>query len=122
MRPANHRGLADAGMPQQDFLDLARIDVAAAGNDQVLGPVLEGEEPVGVETTVVAGMQPSTAQRIAARRLVPPITPHNHVAAADDLTGLADGEAPILTVDHADLDVGARHARRAEPLEPPRMR
>src|SRR5262249_47979836 len=105
------RGLADARMPQQDFLDLARIDVAAAGNDQVLGPVLEGEKPVGVEAADVAGMQPSSAQRIAARCLVPPITPHDHVAAADDLAGLADGELPILAIDHANPDAGARYAR-----------
>src|SRR5262249_39585661 len=34
---ADHRDFAHAGMAQQHLLDLARIDVAAARNDEVLG-------------------------------------------------------------------------------------
>src|SRR6202030_1560717 len=35
VRPADHRYFADLIVREQDFLDLARIDVGAAGNDYV---------------------------------------------------------------------------------------
>ena len=49
MRAADHRHLEHAGMAQQHFFDLARINVAAAADDQVLGAVLQGEKTLVVE-------------------------------------------------------------------------
>src|SRR6266700_7583103 len=39
MRAAHHRAFGDGGMEVQHVLDLARIDVGAAGDDHVLGAV-----------------------------------------------------------------------------------
>src|SRR4029077_1548162 len=40
VRAADDRPLGDRGMAQHHLLDLARIDVGAAGDDQVLGAIL----------------------------------------------------------------------------------
>jgi hypothetical protein len=45
-RPPDHRHLGDRRVLQQHFLDLARIDVAAAADDHVLGAVLQRQEAV----------------------------------------------------------------------------
>src|SRR5689334_20110310 len=39
VRPADHRAFGDGRMAEQHFLDLARIDVRAAGDDHVLRAV-----------------------------------------------------------------------------------
>src|SRR5580692_9576222 len=64
MRPADHRRLDDIGMAQQNLLDLARIDVAAAADDHVLRPVAQRDEPVRVHAAEIAGMEPAAAQRL----------------------------------------------------------
>ena len=65
VRAADDRNLEHAGMAQQHFLDLARIDVAAAADDQVLGAVLQGEKTLVVEGAHIAGVQPAAAQASA---------------------------------------------------------
>ena len=66
VRPADDRALGDRGVAQQHFLDLARIDVRAAGDDHVLRAVADGEEAVRVQAADVAGVQPAAAQRLRA--------------------------------------------------------
>src|SRR5215210_3104728 len=80
--------------------NLARIDVGAAGNDQILGAVLEGEITVSVESADVAGMQPPAAQRLRARLRIAPIAGHDDVAAAEDFAELANRQHAILRVRH----------------------
>ena len=60
---ADHRHLGHAGRRQQHLLDLARIDVGAAADQQVLAAVLQGEEAVVVQAADVAGPEPAVAQR-----------------------------------------------------------
>src|SRR5712691_13316130 len=55
VRPADHRGFAYILVLEQHFLDLPRVDVGAAGDDHVLGAVLEREIALGVERADVAG-------------------------------------------------------------------
>ena len=46
-----------------DLLDLARIDVASAADDDVLAAVLEPEEAAGPEHTDIPGVQPAVHNR-----------------------------------------------------------
>src|SRR5205814_7922687 len=121
VRAAHDGDLSYGRVRQQYLLDLARVDIAATGDYQVFGAVFQRKKTVGIEAADVARVQPAAAQRIAARGLVAPIAGHDDVAATDNLASLADGQVAILTVDHADFHVGARQARRAQPLEPARM-
>src|ERR1700682_6312017 len=78
--PADHRYFADFLVREQNFLDLARINVGAAGNDHVLGAVLQREIALGVEDADVAGVQPAVFERRLARLRILPIARHHHVA------------------------------------------
>src|SRR5688500_20257912 len=57
------RRLGDGGMRVEDLLHLARVDVEAAADDEVLLALDDVEEVVGVEAADVAGVQPAVAQR-----------------------------------------------------------
>src|SRR5256885_7701499 len=91
MRPPDHRGFAHIGVLEQHLLDLARINVGAARNDHVLGTVLQGQIAFGIEHADVAGVQPAAAHRLRARLRIAPVAGHYDIAAAENLTGLADG-------------------------------
>ena len=60
---ADHRHLGHAGRRQQHLLDLARVDVGAAADQQVLAAVLQGQEAILVQAADVAGPEPAVAQR-----------------------------------------------------------
>jgi hypothetical protein len=51
-------------MPQQYLLDLARVDIAAAADDHILGPVAQGQKPILVKAAEIAGVQPAAAQSL----------------------------------------------------------
>src|SRR5262245_14899260 len=85
--------LAHPRVPEQHLLDLARIDVGAAGDDDVLGAVLERQIAVGVEGAEVAGVQPAIAQGVGGSRRILPIAGHHHVAATENFAALAPGRA-----------------------------
>src|SRR6516225_4624072 len=80
--PANHRHLADEGVLKQDLVDLARINIGAARNDDVLRPVFKCEITVAVERTDVAGVQPSVFERRGRSLGVAPIAGHDDVTTA----------------------------------------
>src|SRR5580704_6822725 len=80
--------LADAGVGEQDLLDLSRIQVVTAADDQVLGAVDDEVEAVLVPVADVARVQPAAGQR-ARRRLRPvPVALHDVVAPDLDLPEL----------------------------------
>ncbi len=88
---------------------------------QILGPVVQREEALGVEAADVAGVQPPAAQRLGGGLRLVPVAGHHHVATHDDLAGLAGRERVVGIVDDAHLDVGARHADAVHVLTPPRI-
>ena len=45
IRDTEHLGVGDGGMSEQEFLDLARIDVLSAADDHVLAPAGDGDVP-----------------------------------------------------------------------------
>src|ERR1700683_3083987 len=81
MRTADDMHFQHARVTQQNFLDLARIDVAAAADDHVLGAILQREEAFFIECAHVAGMQPAGAQRLGGRLWIIPVAFHHHFAA-----------------------------------------
>ena len=56
MRPAYDGYFEEADMPQQHFLDLARVDVRSAADDHVLGAVAQREIALLVEAPEIPGM------------------------------------------------------------------
>src|SRR5688500_14241845 len=83
-----HSATAHRRLQVQDVLDLARIDVRAAGNDHVLGAVLQRQETVLVEGADVAGPQPAIAQSPGRGLRILPVARHHRVALDDDLADL----------------------------------
>ena len=60
---AEHRDLADAGMGQDLLLDLARIDVGAAGDVHVGGAAGDVDKAFRVHVAEIAGAEPAVAKR-----------------------------------------------------------
>src|SRR3990172_8256542 len=62
IRASDDRGLGDLRVRVQHLLDLARVDVQAAPDDQVLLPLDDVKEPVGIEAPDVAGAEPAVTE------------------------------------------------------------
>ena len=60
--PADDGDFFDAGVTQQDFFNLAGIDIRSATDDHVLRAVLQREEAIFVKTPDVARMKPAAAE------------------------------------------------------------
>ena len=56
------RGLEQRGVGVEDVLDLLRVDVLPAPDDQVLDPVDQGEITVVIEPADIPGVQPAAPQ------------------------------------------------------------
>ena len=70
-RLAHHRDLGHRGVREQHVLDLARVHVEAAGDDQLLGAPDDAQVPVGVELADVAAAEPAVGgerARVASSR------------------------------------------------------
>ena len=110
---ADHGGLAHGRVELERLLDLDRRDVLAAGHDEVLGAVDDGEVAVGVDHGEVAGAQPAAAQHLGGRLGRVEVADHHVVAPGADL---ADGppvprHLDVVVVEHADVDAEDRDAR-----------
>src|SRR5215210_2852925 len=110
---ADHRHLGHRGVLVEHLLDLARVDVVAAADDQVLLAVDDEEVAVLVHAGHVAGVEPAAAHAVL-RGLGPaPVALHDVVAADDDLADLARRQVVVVVVDHLHLDALDRRADRA---------
>src|SRR5579875_2864906 len=113
MRDAEHRGLADGRVLVEHLLDLARVDVVAAADDELLLAVDDEEVAVLVDPAHVAGVQPAVDDGLR-RGLRPlPVAAHHVVALDHDLADLADGHLGTVVVDDLHLYAGDRGADRA---------
>ena len=109
------RDLGDAGHAQQQLLDLARADVLAAADDDVLLAVGDREVAVGVEHADVAGREPAVGVE---RRL------RSRAGRCSRRSSRARGsrsrparptlDVVAVVVDEAHLDAGQRPRRRCE--------
>ena len=77
VRPADDRCRGNCRVQQQHVLDVARVDVEAAADDEVLAAVHHHQVAVGVDVPDVAGVQPPVHDRSSRRRLVPPVAGHD---------------------------------------------
>jgi hypothetical protein len=96
----------------QDLLDLPRVDVVAAADDQVLLAVDDGEVAVLVDPADVAGAEPPVGDRLGRLLGAPPVALHQVVAADRDLADLALGNLGALVVDDPHLHPPDRRADR----------
>ena len=117
VRNAADRDLGDRRVQVDRLLDHARIDVEAAGDDQVLDPVDQIDVAVLVHVADVAGAQAAEAERLLGLVLALPVAGHDLRAGDADLTLLAQGQHPVRIVERDDLDDGAgqRQAGRVRP-------
>ena len=67
MRDSDHGALVDGRVLVEDLLDLARVDVVAAPDDQVFLAVDDEVVAVGVDPRQVAGAEPAVADRLGGR-------------------------------------------------------
>jgi hypothetical protein len=65
--PADDGGLGDGGVLVQHLLDLARVDVVAAADDEVLLAVDDEQVAVLVGVAEVAGVEPAVLERLGRR-------------------------------------------------------
>ena len=63
-------------MRQQDALDLGRVHVGAAAQDQLVLPAPDHQLAVGIEVAEVAGVEKATPQRLAGRLGPVPVAEH----------------------------------------------
>ena len=106
-------------MPDQYRLEIARIDVEAAGDDHVLLAIDENEKAVVVKAADVAGADEAQAVRVVpfgiARKVGPvAVAGHHAVRMSDDLAGAARGNLVTGFVDQANIVSGRRLADRMQ--------
>ena len=102
--------LHDRRMHLQSGLDLARIDILAASEDQVAQPAGE-EKLAALEAPIVSGLQPSTFQEGFVSGLgVLPVANHGERAAHADGTTLPLWKFGIVFVDDLERHRGHGHA------------
>src|SRR5215469_18493716 len=118
VRPADDAGHRDRGMLEQEVLHVAREDVEAAADDEVLLPVHHVQVAVGVEVADVAGMQQAAAQGRRSLRGRVPVAGHHPVRADADLTVGPGRHAGVVVVADRDLVPGNGQPDRAGPACP----
>src|SRR5437763_13181585 len=109
-------GLEDVGMFVESVLDLERIDVLTAANDEVTLPGRDEQDPV-VEPAEVAGADPPPGpDRLRVGGVVVPIPEHRHPAARFDVALCARREHGTAVV----RDAGLQRRRQRPPTVGPR--
>ena len=104
--PEDHRG-RDRWVVDDDLFHLARIDVVAAGDDDVLCPVEQVEVTLVVEEADIAGVQPTVSQGLGRGFRVVPIARHHYFAAGDDFTDFALRKLTVVAIDDPNFDIGS---------------
>src|SRR5262245_60025883 len=95
-------------MGPQDLLDLARVHVVTAGDDELLGPAADAQVAVRVERAEVTGAEPAIAGEGFAAGAVE-VSGDDVGPAHLDLGGAA------VAWGQAQVDPGEREAHRARP-------
>ena len=104
-----HRRFGDGGMGHQPVLDLDRIDVLAAADDQITQPALEVQVAVGHAPEVTGGVPPLTIEGRLRGGLVGPVAEEDLRPPNPDLADVTVGHRGTARV--ADLDAGAGDGR-----------
>src|SRR5712691_6622052 len=117
---ADDRCRLDAGVFEQDVLDLARVDVLAAANDHVLLSVDEEEVAVLVDVADVSRVEPPAAEGFRGRVRVPEVADHDVGPAEADLASLAGSDLVPLVAENCDLLAADRSPDRPDLAGPPK--
>src|SRR4029453_15910993 len=97
MGDPDDRALAHRRVLVEHLLELPRVDVVAAANDQLLLAVDDEEVAVLVDAPDVAGPKPAIGgQDLSGGLRSAPVARHHVVAADGDLADLAGGNLPAL--------------------------
>jgi hypothetical protein len=99
---------------RERVLDLRRVHVVAAADDQVLDAVDDRQPSFGIEAAHVAGVQEAAYGDLRRGLGVVQVARHRVVAAHHDLAGLARRHVGAGRVDDAQLDAPQRLAHAAE--------
>src|SRR5918997_5477275 len=114
VRHADDRGLEHALVLVEDLLDLARVDVVAAADDQLLLADHDEEVAVLVDLGHVARVEPAVVHDLVRGVLAVPVALHDVVALYDDLADLALRDIVAVVVDDLHLDALDRGADGAD--------
>ena len=79
------------GCSREHSLDLGRVDVLAAGDDQIVPAVDDVEVPVAIEVARVSGAKPAVGQITRSRRLIADVTGKDCRSPDFDLADLSGG-------------------------------
>ena len=104
-------------MTQQHLLDLARVDVRPARDDELLAAVDERQVAVPVDPTQVSRVQPAARERPGGGLRIVQVPRHHDLPAHRDLADLARPERPVVGVEHRELDTRLRPTDRRQPSE-----
>ena len=118
VRHAEDLDVLNVVMAQQEFLDLARIDVLAAADQHVLDPADDLAIALGVDGGQVAGVHPALGvDRLARALQVAPVAAHHQVAAGAQFAPFADRQRPsVVGIDDLAFGVGLNAPDRRDPL------
>ena len=111
---AEHRHFGHAGMRQQHFLDLARVDVRAARDVHVRFAAGDGEQAALVQAPEVAGVEPATAQGLGSGLGVAVVAGEDGRPAAADFADAAGRYRLQVGVEHGHFHAGAWPAAGAD--------
>src|SRR5258705_8901910 len=116
---ADDGGLGDGGMLVEHLLDLARIHVVAAADDELLLSIDDVVAAVFVDSTDVTGGEPAVDDARLGGLGQLPVALHHVVPTDLDFTVAAVGHFVSRFVDHSHLDTfngGSDRARFANPV------
>src|ERR1035437_5734072 len=109
-------GLGHLGMHVDDLLDLARVDVEAAADDQLLLAIDDEEEAFVVDVADVTAVEPAVLDRLGGGLRLVPVAVHDVVALDHDLAALALRDLLVVLVEDLDVDSPDRLADGADLL------
>ena len=109
---AEHRDLGDGRVGQDLLLDLARVDVGAAGDVFVGGPAGNIQVAFGIHVADIAGQEPAIAERLGVGFRVVVVAGEYGRPDDADLAGLARRQLAAFGVLDRDLHAGALDTRR----------
>src|SRR5581483_6487482 len=110
MGDADHRRFGDGRVLEEHALDLDAVDVLAAADEHVLGPVDDVDEALVVEAGDVAAVQPAVSERLGRGLGLVPVALDDVRSADPELADLTGGQCIAVAVDDLDLDDGNRRS------------
>src|SRR6266699_4937221 len=98
----------------QNLLDLARVNIKAAGDYQIFGAIHDIEKAIFIHLADIAGTHPAIDKNVARLLFAVPVALHNIGTLHHDLANLTGRqELARLTVANSRFDAGERQANAA---------